>query len=162
MRIPALIFLCCSIVTAQDTRPREAESGKTGTSVDDARVDYFRSIADYFRNTETEVNSIYKKGIPEEEIPAVLMIARKSSATPDQVIQARKEGKEWAEIARRYKLPATEKDFVAEANIAFLSEYHGAKAEEVHKLREKGASFIAINQELRRTPGDSEDQKKQR
>ena len=41
-------------------------------------------------------------------------------------------------------------DVVSEANIVFLSEYHGRTPEEIRALRAKGASFIEINQQFRR------------
>jgi hypothetical protein len=40
--------------------------------------------------------------------------------------------------------------FVNEANVAFLSEYHGRTPAEIRELHRKGASFIDINQQFRR------------
>ena len=85
------------------------------------------------------------------EIPALLTIARKSSMSPNQVIEARKQGKSFDDIAREAKvnLPG-DGDFVTKANIRFLSEYHGRGEAEVRGLHDKGASFIEINQQYRR------------
>jgi hypothetical protein len=47
-------------------------------------------------------------------------------------------------------MPSGSADLVAEANLQFLSAYHGQTAEAVRKMKASGASWIDINQELRR------------
>ncbi|MBC7926106.1 MAG: hypothetical protein H7039_10670, partial [Bryobacteraceae bacterium] len=41
-------------------------------------------------------------------------------------------------------------DFITQANVSFLSEYHGQPAPEILAMHGKGASFIDINQQYRR------------
>ena len=127
-----------------------AQNNPVGTGVKDPTVDYFDSMSDYFRNSQRAVKAIEEKGIPVVEIPAVLMIARRSSASPNQVIDARKSGKSFEDIARQHKVSLPGKDFVAEANILFLSEYHGRPADQIRQLHAKGTQFVDINQEFRR------------
>lgn len=138
-----LMLLCGAALFAQ-TKP------DVGTNVEAASVDYYDSIADYFRQSPQAVQLIAKKGIPDQEIPAVLLIARKSSASPNEIIDARKSGKGFAEIAKSNKVQLAGTDFVTEANILFLSESHGRPAEEIRAQHAKGASFIEINQQYRR------------
>ncbi len=132
------------------------QSGSTakpdvGTGEHRPEIDFFDSIADYFRQSSRAVEAIYQKGVPAEEIPAVLLIARRSSMSPNQVIEARKSGRAFAEIAREAKVSVGDgKDFVREANVVFLSEYHGQPRADVERLRERGASFVDINQQYRR------------
>jgi hypothetical protein len=118
---------------------------------DDPSIDFYDSMSDYFRTSRRAVSAIQEKGIPVEEIPAVLMIARRSSASPNQVIDARKSGKSFAEIAAENKVKLGGSDFVAEANTVFLTEYHGKTAAEVRALRDKGMNFVEINREFRRS-----------
>jgi hypothetical protein len=66
------------------------------------------------------------------------------------VIDARKAGKSFADIAKENNVNLSGSDFVAEANIIFLAEYHGRTPAEVRALRDQGASFIEINQQYRR------------
>jgi hypothetical protein len=136
----AFAFLFATIVLAQDV----------GTNVKQPSVDFYDSISDYFRQSRRAVDLIVQKGIPDEEIPAVLYIARHSKASPNQVIEARKGGKSFSEIAtsNNVKLPGS--DFVADANTVFLAEYHGRTPAEIRALRAKGVSFIDINQQFRR------------
>jgi hypothetical protein len=127
-----------------------ATKNPVGTGNQDPVVDYFDSMSDYFRNSQRAVRAIHQKGIPVAEIPAVLLIARRSSASPNQIIEARKSGKDFAEIAKQHNVTLSGKDFVSEANIIFLSEYHGRPIEQVRALHAKGTDFVVINQEFRR------------
>jgi hypothetical protein len=140
------------LVLPADERTRKTNpKPDVGTGVTDSTVDYYDSIADYFRNSRRAVLAIRDKGIPDEEIPAVLHVARNSPASPNQVIDARKAGKSWADIASQYKVNTRSDDFVTEANLHFLTAYHGRPSEEVKSLRSKGASWVDINQEFRRS-----------
>jgi hypothetical protein len=121
-----------------------------GTNVKQPVVDYYDSMSDYFRQGRRAIDLIVQKGIPDQEIPAVLYIARRSKASPNQVIDARKAGKSFAEIAKTHNVNLPGSDFVAEANIVFLAEYHGRTPAEVRELHKKGVSFIDINQQYRR------------
>ena len=135
-----LTLLAASVMLAQDA----------GTNVKQPSIDFYDSISDYFRQSRRAVDLIVQKGIPDEEIPAVLYIARRSSASPNQVIEARKAGKPFADIAKANNVTLPGADFVTEANIVFLSEYHGRTSADVRGLRDKGVSFIEINQQYRR------------
>jgi len=141
-------FVLCAAVLGQT--PQSTERSRAGTGVQDPSVDFYDSISDYFRTSQRAVMAINRKGIPDQEIPAVLLIARKSSASPNEIIEARKSGKSWADIAKTNKVTLGGDDFVKEANIVFLSEYHGRPAEQVRAMNAKGANFLAINQEFRR------------
>jgi hypothetical protein len=151
MRSFVLLALTAIVVLAQESTPKSTPQKDTGTGVKDAAVDYYDSISDHFRNSRRAVLAIRDKGIPDEEIPAVLYIARNSSASPNQVIDARKAGKAWGDLAREHKVKTASDDLVTEANLHFLSAYHGRSAEEVKALRSKGASWIDINHEFRRS-----------
>jgi hypothetical protein len=146
----ACALILAFTVFGQDNMPKSTPRNPVGTGVGDPTVDYFDSMADYFRNSQRAVQAIHQKGIPVVEIPAVLIIARRSSASPNQVIDARKSGKSFADIAKQNNVTLPGTDFVSEANVIFLSEYHGRPAEEIRQLHAKGAEFVAINQEFRR------------
>ena len=146
----ACAFLIALTVFAQDNVSNSASKNPVGTGVKDPTVDYFDSMSDYFRNSQRAVRAIHEKGIPVVEVPAVLMIARRSSASPNQIIEERKNGKSFADIAKQNNVSLPGNDFVSEANILFLSEYHGRPADQIRKLHAKGTEFVALNQEFRR------------
>ena len=151
MRSLVLLAVTVILLPAQEPMPRKTPKTDVGTGVKDATVDYWDSLSDYFRNSRRAVMGIRDKGIPDEEVTAVLYVARKSSASPNQVIEARKAGKSWSDIASQYKIKTSGNDFVAEANMEFLTAYHGKTPEEIRAMRAKGASWIDINQEFRRS-----------
>ena len=139
-----------AVVAAAALAQTPAPKANVGTNVKQPAVDFYDSVSDYFRQSRRAVDAMVQKGIPDEELPAVLTIARRSSASPNQIIDARKAGKSFAEIAKANKVDLPGDDFVAEANTLFLAEYHGRTPEEIRALRAKGASFIDINQQFRR------------
>jgi hypothetical protein len=149
MKAAAFIVLLAVNSWAQNTT-NPAPKNPVGTGVTDPTVDFYDSMSDYFRNTGRALRAINQKGIPVTDIPAVLLIARRSSASPNQIVDARKRGTAFEEIAKQNNVQWTGKDFVTEANLIFLSEYHGKPIEEVRSLHGKGADFIALNQEFRR------------
>jgi hypothetical protein len=151
MRPLLLLAIAGTLLPGQDKLPRKTVTADAGTGMKDATVDYIDALSDYYRNSRRAVMAIRDKGIPDEEIAGILHIARNSNASPNQVIEARKMSKPWSDIARQYNVKTSGDDLVAEANLQFLSTYHGRSPEEVRAMRAKGASWIDINQELRRS-----------
>jgi hypothetical protein len=147
-----LLFVCAAtLIPGQENLPRSTPKTDVGTGVKDSSVDYWDSISDYYRNSRRAVMALRDKGVPDEEIPALLHIARNSNASPNQVLEARKSGKSWADIARQHNVKFSGTDLATEANVQFLSTYHGRTPEEVRAMRAKGASWVDINQEFRRS-----------
>jgi hypothetical protein len=153
MRAASLLCIFVLVQTLAGQEPMPRSTPRSSVAGADPVVDYYDSLADYFRISRRAVMLINKKGIPDQDIAAVLLIPKRASISPNQVIDARKSGKSWADIAKENKANLSG-DIVSEANILFLSEYHGRAADEIRALHAKGASFIDINQELRRT-GDA-------
>jgi len=151
MKPICLLVIVACLTAAQEPAPNSTDRSRVGTGVQDPVIDYYDSMSDYFRQSPRAIMAINRKGIPDQEIPAVLLIARRSSASPNQVIAARKAGKKWDEIAKQYNVSLGGTDFVKEANVIFLSEYHGRPAGQIREMLDKNATYIAVNQELRRT-----------
>jgi hypothetical protein len=150
MRYVTSLILCAAAVFAQALPQAKPPKKDVGTSVEQPVVDYYDSMSDYFRQSRRAIDLIARKGIPDQEIPAVLTIARRSKASPNQVIAARQSGQSFADIAKTNGVTLPGQDFVTEANITFLAEYHGRTPEEIRALHAKGANFIEINQQYRR------------
>jgi hypothetical protein len=151
MKSVCLFVTIACLTAAQEPAARSTERSRVGTGVQDPVVDYYDSMSDYFRQSPRAIMAINRKGIPDQDIPALLLIARRSSASPNQIIAARKAGKQWDEIAKQYNVTLGGTDFVKEANVIFLSEYHGRPAGQIREMLDKDATYIAVNQELRRT-----------
>jgi hypothetical protein len=144
------LFVLPVLLLAQEQTPRSTERSRAGTGVQDPVVDFHDSLADYFRLSSRAISAIAEKGIPDQEIPVVLMIARRSGSSPNEIIDARKSGKQWADIAKSHNVTFPGGDIVKEANVAFLSAYHVQPEPEIRAMLAKGATYVAVNQQLRR------------
>src|SRR4051794_6369986 len=95
MKTLVQLFVLTGVVMCGQSKPN------VGTNVHDPTVDFYDSVADYFRTSSGAIEKIAQKDkIPAQEIPAVLTIARKSSMSPNQVIEARKQGQTFEQIAK--------------------------------------------------------------
>jgi hypothetical protein len=131
--------------------PAQIKSPTKDTAAGDPMIDLYRSRADWSRMSERAIYAIRDRIGNDKEIAAVLLVKKRSSASPNQVIEARKAGKDWAAITKQWNVKQDSGvDFVDYANAIFLSEYHGRPLEETRKLQQKGMDVIAINQEFRR------------
>jgi hypothetical protein len=139
-----MLLVSAALLPAQTPQPKKDTAGG------DPMVDYFRSLADYYHLDERSVYTIRDKVGQPELIAPVMAVAKHSSASPNQVIDAVKSGKDWPAITRQWKVKTDGGDWVEQANTRFLADYHGRTAEDVRKLRQKGLDWVAINQEFRR------------
>ena len=156
MRLLLTTALCAALLPAQIKSPTK------DTAAGDPMVDLYRSLADWSRKNERTIYAIRDRIGNDKEVAAVLLVTKRSSASPNDVMNARKAGKDWAAITRQWNVTHTSgMDFADYANLVFLSEYHGRTFEDTRKLHEKGLDLVAINQEFRRE-GVSEDVQKAR
>jgi hypothetical protein len=146
----APVLVIASLVFAQSDARQAEPQDAVGTNVHDPQIDYADSLSDYFRYSPRAVQLIMKKGIPAEEVAAVLHVAKYSRLTANDVIYARNEGIKYEDLARKNNVKFEGSNLLEHANLEFLSKYHARPLEEIKKMRANGASFVEINQELRR------------
>jgi hypothetical protein len=154
MRLLAALMLSAALLPAQTKSPAKDTAGG------DPMVDLYRSLADWSRKSERVIYAIRERVGNDKEIAAVLLVTKLSSASPNDVMDARKAGKDWAAITKQWNVKHEGGgNFVDYANLVFLSEYHGRTLEEARKLHQKGLDPVAINQEFRREGVPAETQK---
>jgi hypothetical protein len=73
-----------------------------------ARDSYFKAVAEHFELPASEVSILSEWRLPPEEIPVVLFLAGRAGVSPEAVVALRTSGRGWAELARRYRLDATQ------------------------------------------------------
>ncbi len=68
--------------------------------------DYFTAIQRYQGVTDRDVSFVEKHGIPQEEIPVVMFIASRANVKPEIIVNLRRQGRTWGDIALTYGLAA--------------------------------------------------------
>ena len=147
--------LLLTFVAAALMLPGQVKSPAKDTAGGDPMVDLYRSLADWSRKDEKTISAIRDQVGNDREVAAVLFVTRRSSASPNQVMAARKSGKSWDDIARQWTVNWKGSDFIDEANLSFLSQYHGRTVEEVRKMARGAVDPVALNQEFRREGGEA-------
>lgn len=68
---------------------------------------YLRAVAGYFQVSETEIAILgHGGGVPAEEIPVVLFMARRGGVSAEAVVALRESGRPWPELAQRFGVGA--------------------------------------------------------
>jgi len=85
------------------------ESGAGGADTgfspgEEALSGFFLAIGDYYRIPQSEVVIIKKRGIPANEIPVVLFIAKRAHVAPEIVMDFRLRDNTWLYATRRFGL----------------------------------------------------------
>jgi hypothetical protein len=76
-----------------------------GVSVGDEGVNGFHfSVGEYYRVPEREVLVVRKRGIPDEELPVVFLLASRARVAPGAIIDLRLGGMSWMDITLRHRL----------------------------------------------------------
>jgi len=75
-------------------------------SSDAARRDYFRAVSGFFNLPAGEVAILGDWGIPPDEIPVVLFMARRAGVSPEALLALRDGGQSWSALAGRYRVTA--------------------------------------------------------
>lgn len=69
-------------------------------------ADYFSAIRNYNGVTDKEILIIKRRGIAEEQIPVVMFLAAKANVKPVVILDLRRKGKSWFDIALAFGLGA--------------------------------------------------------
>ncbi|MGD8318869.1 MAG: hypothetical protein PVJ02_00395 [Gemmatimonadota bacterium] len=73
-----------------------------------AREAYFRAVAEFFSLPPSEVSIIGEWRLASDEIPVALFVAHRAGVSPEAVVALRRSGKSWSELARRFRLDASQ------------------------------------------------------
>lgn len=67
---------------------------------------YFAAVAKFFQMPEGEVAILGDWNLPPEEIPVVLLMARRAGVSPEALVALRQSGHSWTDLAKRYDIGA--------------------------------------------------------
>jgi hypothetical protein len=81
------------------------ESGGRGISpVEEVLRGFLLAVGNYYRVPQAEVVIIRRRGIPADQIPVVLFIAKRAHVEPKTIVDLRLQGSTWLGIALRHGL----------------------------------------------------------
>jgi hypothetical protein len=93
----AIVAACTISVAAQNVN--------LGVSISDGQLkSFYVAVGDYFKMPQRAVTVIREKHVPDDELPVVLFICRRSGVRPAQVIELRQTGKSWLDISLHFGL----------------------------------------------------------
>jgi len=137
-------------------------------SGDGLRSFYF-AIGNYYHVPEREVVVVRERALPPDEIPVVFYVAREARVEPTIIVDLRRRGLSWADIAVRFRLtpdiyyfrggppygkahgywknhPPRDVEVIEAVNVHFLSEYHQVSPDEVRAERSRGRDYVFVAQ----------------
>ena len=146
-------------------------------SGDGLRSFYF-AVGNYYQVPERDVVVVQQQALPPDEVPVVFYVAQRARVAPSVVVDLRRRGLSWADIAFHFRLdpdiyyfrggppygkaygywkkhPPRDAEVIDAVNVHFLSDYHHVTPDEIWTERSGGRSYavVAENFEARRGKG---------
>lgn len=104
IRIPITLLTVSLMVFSSLTGFADAQMD-LGISVGDEGLQgFYLTVGDYYQVPQKEVIVIKERRIPDEEIPVVLLIAKRARVSPQSVIDLRLDGRTWIDITIHFGL----------------------------------------------------------
>jgi hypothetical protein len=105
MRYPLLVAAIALLVFSFAQPYPAAAQWNLGVSIGNEGVNGFHlSVGEYYHVPEREVLVVRKRGIPDEELPVVFLLAAHARVAPEGIIDLRLGGMSWMDITLRHRL----------------------------------------------------------
>ena len=105
MRFPFILAAIAILVSSIAQPSLATTQWDLGVSIGNEGVNGFHfSVGEYYRVPEREVLVVRKRGIPDEELPGVFLLASRARVAPGAIIDLRLGGMSWMDITLRHRL----------------------------------------------------------
>jgi hypothetical protein len=174
--IACLIFAALGLSTLSRAAQVEARADFSG---DGLRSFYF-AIGNYYQVPERQVVLVRDRVLPPDEVPVTFYVAQRARVNPTDVVDLRRRGVSWADIALHFhmapdiyyfpdgpqygkaygywkKYPPLDVEVIDAVNVHFLSEYHHVAPDLVRTERSRRANYAVIAGDLEKKSDKSED-----
>jgi hypothetical protein len=148
-------------------------------SGDGLRSFYF-AVGNYYQVPEREVVVVQQQALPPDEVPVVFYVAQRARVAPSVVVDLRRRGLSWTDIAFHFRLepdiyyfrdgppygkayghwkkhPPRDAEVIDAVNVHFLSEYHRVAPDVVWAERSHGHSYAVVARDFAAKSGKRED-----
>jgi hypothetical protein len=139
-------------------------------SGDGLRSFYF-AVGNYYQVPEREVIVVQQQALPPDEVPVVFYVAQRARVAPGVVVDLRRRGLSWTEIAFHFRLdpdiyyfrggppygkaygywkkhPPRDVEVIDAVNVHFLSDYHHVTPDAVWAERSRGRSYAVVAEDF--------------
>jgi hypothetical protein len=137
-------------------------------SGDGLRSFYF-AVGKYYQVPDREVVVVRERALPPDEVPVVFYIAQQARVEPAVILDLRRRGLSWADVALHLRLepdiyyfrggppygkaygywkkhPPRDAEVIDAVNVHFLSDYHRVSPDVVRAERSRGPSYAVVAQ----------------
>lgn len=105
MRYPFIIAAIALLIFSLAQPSVATAQWNLGVSLGNEGVNGFHfSVGEYYRVPEREVLVVRKRGIPDEELPVVFLLASRARVAPGAILDLRLGGMSWMDITLRHRL----------------------------------------------------------
>ena len=144
---------------------------------------FYFAIGNYYQVPEREVVVVHERAIPPDEVPVVFFVARQAHVQPTVIVDLRRRGLSWSDVALHFRLdpdiyyfrggppyghaygywkkhPPLDAEVVDAVNVHFLSDYHRVSPDSVRADRSRGSSYAFVAQGFETKAGKGEAHRK--
>jgi hypothetical protein len=148
-------------------------------SGDGLRSFYF-AIGNYYHVPDREVVVVRARAVPPDEVPVVFYIAQQARVEPTVILDLRRRGLSWADVAIHFRLnpdiynfrggppygkaygywkkhPPRDAEVIDAVNVHFLSDYHRVSPDVVRAERSRGSSYAVVARDFEAKSSKGED-----
>ena len=144
---------------------------------------FYFAIGNYYQVPEREVVVVRERAVPPDEVPVVFFVARQAHLEPTVIVDLRRRGLSWSDVAVHFRLdpdiyyfsggppyghaygywkkhPPRDAEVVDAVNVHFLSDYHRVSPDSVRANRSRGSSYAFVAQGFETKAGKGEAHRK--
>ena len=144
---------------------------------------FYLSVGNYYQVPEREVVVVRERAIPPDEVPVVFYVAQRARVQPAVIVDLRRRGLSWADVAFHFRLdpdiyyfrggppygkaygywkkhPPRDVEVVDAVNVHFLSDYHRVSPDVVRAERSRGSSYVIVARNFDAKAGKGEGHRK--
>jgi len=141
---------------------------------------FYLAIGNYYQVPDREVVVVRERAVPPDEVPVVFYVAQRARVAPTIILDLRKRGLSWADVALHFRLepdiyyfrggppygkaygywkkhPPRDAEVIDAVNVHFLSDYHRVSPDVVRGERSHGSSYAVIARGFEVKPGNGDD-----
>ena len=130
---------------------------------------FYFAIGNYYQVPEREVVVVRERAVPPDEVPVVFFVARQAHVAPAVIVDLRRRGLSWSDVAFHFRLdpdiyyflegppyghaygywkkhPPRDAEVIDAVNVHFLSDYHRVSPDIVRADRSRGSSYAFVAQ----------------